>query len=349
MNDNLGLSCPVLDTRTSGRVTLAHGEGGRLMRELVRRHLVPALDNPILAELSDAAVLPVMERAPVFTTDSFVVAPLVFPGGDIGSLAVYGTANDLAVAGAKPRWISLALIIEEGFSGQMLEQLVASVAAAARRAEVTVVTGDTKVVPRGAVDGLFINTAGVGELVFPMPGPSCLESGDELVVSGPIGRHGIAVLAAREGLEFEPPPASDSAPLLPAVDALRAGRVPVKALRDATRGGVAAVLHEWAGVCGRTMAVEADQMPVTDEVRGACELLGLDPLHVACEGTMVVAVAAGAGDRAVQVLRETTVARAAKRIGAVIAQQLAPVVVRRSLGELVPLDEPMGAPLPRIC
>jgi hydrogenase expression/formation protein HypE len=341
--------CP-LPTRGEGAsITLAHGEGGRLMRELLRNDILPPLANKLLATQGDAAMLPRLDAPPVFTTDSFVVSPLFFPGGDIGSLAVYGTVNDLAVAGARPRWLSCSLILEEGFPLADLRRVLSSLAAAARSAGVLVVTGDTKVVPRGAADGLFINTAGVGELVFSMPGPRELTVGDELVVSGPIGRHGMAVLAAREQLSFDPPLESDSAPLFPAVEALRLAGIPVKALRDATRGGVAAVLHEWAGACGHTLAVDSEQLPVSPGVRGACELLGLDPLHVACEGTMVVAVPPGASPAALESLQGVSVSTGAARIGEVVPQRIAPVVVSRALRRWAPLDEPLGAPLPRIC
>ena len=284
------------------------------------------------------------------TTDSFVVSPLFFPGGDIGSLAVYGTVNDLAVAGAIPRWISLALIIEEGLPIELLQRVMDSVAAAARRAAVQVVTGDTKVVPRGAADQLFVNTAGVGQLVSPFPpGPAALQEGDQILVSGPIGRHGMAVMACREGLAFDPPPASDSAPLVDVVAALRNAQVPVRAMRDATRGGLGAVLHEWAEASRKTLALEEAQIPLTAEVQGACELLGLDPVHVACEGTMVLAVPSASVQQALDAMREVPESAAARRVGEVRSQRLAPVVVRRALGQELALDEPVGAPLPRIC
>lgn len=319
------------------------------MRALLREEILPRLGNEWLADPGDAAILPPLAGSPVFTTDSFVVTPLVFPGGDIGSLAVHGTANDLAVTGAQPRWLSLSLILEEGFPLEQLRGILQSAAWAAQASGVTIVTGDTKVVPRGAADGLFINTAGVGELVLPMPGATSLVEGDELLVSGPIGRHGMAILAAREGIDFDPPLETDSMPLFPAVEALWRAGIPVKALRDATRGGAAAVLHEWAIACKRTLAVEAESLPVTPETRGACELLGLDPLHVACEGTMVVAVPAGCSEAALAVLRSVPVGAAAARIGVVQSSQLAPVIVRRAVGPWLPLDEPLGTPLPRIC
>lgn len=332
------------------RVLLAHGEGGRLSRSLVERVILPRLTNDMLAPLGDAALLPIAHGRLAFTTDSFVVSPLFFPGGDIGRLAVFGTANDLAMAGARPRWLSLSLILEEGLPRETLERVLDSAAAAAREAGVQVVAGDTKVVPRGAADGLFVNTAGIGELEAPAPpGPGTLVPGDELLVSGPLGQHGIAVLAAREGLGFEPPPHSDCAALYPAVAALRGAGVPVRALRDATRGGLAGVLHEWADASGHTLLIEENRLPASSVVRGACELLGLDPLHVASEGMFVIAVPAGASELAIAALRTTSVAAQASAVGVIVARLAAPVVVQRALGVAQPLDDPLGSPLPRIC
>jgi len=344
------IRCPVPVLAATDRVMLAHGEGGRSMRQLIRRRIMPSLDNEYLRLAGDAALLPACRGALAMTTDSFVVSPLFFPGGDIGSLAVYGTVNDLAVAGAKPRWISLALILEEGLEIATLERVLASVAAAAKRVGVPVVTGDTKVVPRGAADRLFINTTGVGEIVAAAPaGPHALQVGDELIVTGPIGRHGIAVMVAREGLEFDPPPQSDSAPLVEAAAALQRAEIPVRALRDATRGGLGAVLHEWAEASGKTLAIEERLLPVTAEVRGACELLGLDPIHVANEGTMVVAVPRGQAEQTIEVLRRVPETAQSARIGRVEARGVAAVVVERAAQQWIPLDEPVGAPLPRIC
>jgi hydrogenase expression/formation protein HypE len=347
-NESVSPDCPVSDDTSADRVLLAHGEGGRLARRLISEMLAP-LQNRYLASFPDGASLPTMSGGQVFTTDSYVVTPLFFPGGDIGSLAIYGTVNDLAVSGARPRWLSLGLILEEGFAISSLERIITSIATAARVAEIQIVTGDTKVVPRGAADRLFINTAGIGELVFPFPGASSLEEGDHLLVTGSIGRHGLAVLTAREELGLEPPPTSDSGSLWPAVDALHTAGIHVKAMRDATRGGVAAVLHEWADACGKTFVLETEAIPVSETTRGACELLGLEPLHVACEGTMVVAVPSEEVTEALRVLQQVSVSSEATEIGSIVEKRIAPVAVRRSLGNLVPLDEPSGAPLPRIC
>jgi hydrogenase expression/formation protein HypE len=342
--------CPVDVSSRDEQITLAHGEGGRLMRRLIRERIVARLGGEVLAEMNDAARLPTIDGPVAFTTDSFVVSPLFFPGGDIGSLAVFGTVNDLAVSGARPRWLSLSLILEEGLPIAVLDRVLQSIAGAAERAAVQVVTGDTKVVARGAADGLFINTAGLGELIPPVPpGAAALRPADELLVSGPIGRHGIAVLACRENLGFDPPPRSDCAPLIGAVELLRQADVPVRALRDATRGGVAAVLHEWAEQSRLTLAVHEASVPVSPDVRGACELLGLDPLHVANEGTMLIAVAAGAGPRTLSALRRVPACSEAALVGQVQPRGIAPVTVRRALGIEQALDEPLGSPLPRIC
>jgi hydrogenase expression/formation protein HypE len=329
---------------------LAHGEGGRLMRQLIRRRIMPVVDNEFLRLSGDAAILPPVRGPIALTTDSFVVSPLFFPGGDIGSLAVYGTVNDLAVAGARPRWISLAIILEEGLEIVVLERVLASVAAAAKRVGVLVVAGDTKVVTRGAADKLFINTTGIGEVVgTPPDGPEVLEVGDELIVTGPIGRHGIAVMTVREELQFDPTPQSDSAPLVDAVASLQHAAVPIRALRDATRGGIGAVLHEWAEASGKTLSIHERLLPVLPEVRGACELLGLDPIHVANEGTMVVAVPHSQASRAIDALRGVPETAGSACIGRVEPRGLAAVLVERGARQKIPLDEPMGAPLPRIC
>jgi hydrogenase expression/formation protein HypE len=301
------------------------------MRQLIEQTILPNLDNEFLRVGGDAASMPACKGALAMTTDSFVVSPLFFPGGDIGSLAVYGTVNDLAVAGALPRWISLALILEEGLDLETLETVLCSVAAAAKRVKVQVVTGDTKVVPRGAVDKLFINTTGIGEFISAPPaGAKSLEEGDELIVTGPIGRHGIAVMVAREGLDFDPPPQSDSAPLVDAVNALQQSAISVRALRDATRGGIGAVLYEWASASGKSIAIKEQILPVSAEVRGACELLGLDPVHVANEGTMLVAVPQGEANRVISVLKAVPETAHSVYIGRVEQRGLAAVVVERS-------------------
>ncbi len=345
------LNCPVSLPANADCVTLAHGEGGRLSRKLVQERIVRVLKNEYLVALNDAAQLPEIRGPVALTTDSFVVSPLFFPGGDIGSLAVFGTVNDLAVSGARPLWLTLSLIMEEGLPLVILDRILESIAKAAEETNIKIVAGDTKVVPRGAADGLFINTAGVGELITPIPpGPASLQENDELIVSGPIGRHGIAVLAVREELGLEPVPLSDCGSLIRPVERLREELGDqIRCLRDATRGGVAAVLHEWAEACELTLSIDERSLPVSPDVRGVCELLGLDPLHVANEGTMVVAVKQGAADAALKALHSLSETAGARLIGTVTPRGIAPVTVRRTLGREQPLDDPLGSPLPRIC
>lgn len=348
-------SCPISSSNAEPCITLAHGEGGRLMRRLIREHVLAILasdraGSPLIS-MNDAALLPPIDGPIAITTDSFVVSPLFFPGGDIGSLAVFGTVNDLAVSGAKPLYLTLSLILEEGTPLALFDRILHSVARAAARAGVQVVAGDTKVVPRGATDGVFINTTGVGRQIDPVPlGPEKLQPGDELIVTGPIGRHGIAILCAREELDFSPPPESDCAPLLAAATRLRERLGPqLRAMRDATRGGVAAVLHEWAEASLLTLTIQERDLPVTPTVRGACELLGLDPVHIANEGTMLIAVAPGSVNEALNALRSLPETKQAAHIGTVTKRAFSPVTVLRTIGSAQPLDDPLGTPLPRIC
>ncbi len=343
------LNCPVSVNSKSETVTLAHGEGGRLMRRLLEQVIFPSLGTKL--RFADAALLQPSGSQLAFSTDSYVVSPLFFPGGDIGSLAVFGTCNDLAVSGALPRWLSLSLIIEEGLPIAVLQAVLQSVAHSATICQVQIVTGDTKVVPHGDCDGLFMNTCGIGELLAPSPpGPEAIQEGDILIVSGPIGRHGVAILAAREQLDFHPAPLSDCAPVLPAVQALtHTLGFTLHAMRDATRGGVTTVLHEWALTSKKTLRIDEKLIPVDPLTRSACELLGLEPLHLACEGTMVLAVEKNFAEEAVAVLRSISVSQHAAIIGTVQPQAMTPVIIRRMLGREQPLDEPSGSPLPRIC
>lgn len=345
------MNCPVSIPTNADYVTLAHGEGGRLSRKLIQERIVHALSNETLLAMNDAAQLPRVTGALALTTDSFVVSPLFFPGGDIGTLAVYGTINDLAVSGAKPLWLTLSLIMEEGLPLVILDRVLQSIAEAAQQTGVKIVAGDTKVVPRGAADGLFINTAGVGELIAPIPsGAATLQEGDELIVSGTIGRHGIAILAVREELGLEPLPSSDCGSLLRPVEILRESMGhQVRCLRDATRGGVAAVMQEWAEASGMTLSIEEQSLPVSPVVRGISELLGLDPLHIANEGTMMIAVKQGAGADAVSFLKSLPETADAQVVGTVKHRGIAAVTIKRTLGAEQPLDDPLGSPLPRIC
>lgn len=342
-------NCPVSVDAQAACVTLAHSEGGRLMRRLLSEVIHPCLENH--QRFADAATLAPSQHTLAFSTDSYVVTPLFFPGGNIGSLAVYGTTNDLAVSGALPRWLSLSLIIEEGLPIAVLECVLKGMARAARECNVQIITGDTKVVPHGEADGLFINTSGIGEMINPiLPGPELLKEGDILIITGPVGRHGIAILAAREQLDLTPAPVSDCASLLPACLRLKEelGSV-IRAMRDATRGGVTAVLHEWAIASGKSLMINEKQVPVDAMTKCTCELLGMEPLHLACEGTMVVAVDKNYAQQALSALRTVSVSQHATIIGQVQPKSMAPVIIRRILGREQSLDEPSGSPLPRIC
>jgi hydrogenase expression/formation protein HypE len=341
-------ACPPLASHDGERITLAYGEGGRLTRRLIQERIVRRFGGDALESLGDAAVLELPAGRVAITTDGYTVTPLFFPGGDIGRLAVFGTVNDLVVSGARPRAMSLAMVIEEGLLWKTLDRVLDSVRDALAVVGVPLVTGDTKVVPRGAVDELFLTTTGIGEVFFPMPGPTGLEVGDAILVSGPVGRHGAAVLCSREAFAFDPPPSSDCASLMLPIHALGQAAIPVRCLRDATRGGAAAVIHEWSLQAGLGVTIDASRVPVTSDVRAVCELLGLDPLHLACEGTFVAAVSSDAAAQALDVLHASG-CDAASVIGDVTTARSTPVRIRTTSGREIPLDEPAGSPLPRIC
>ncbi|KFA89421.1 hydrogenase expression/formation protein HypE [Archangium violaceum] len=349
MSDDLALSCPVpLQRHTT--VQLAHGGGGRLMRQLLEDLFLEAFRSPALAERHDGAVVPLGAERLAFTTDSYVVTPRFFPGGDIGKLAVYGTVNDLAMTGAKPLYLSAGFILEEGLSLDELRRVVASMREAARECGVEIVTGDTKVVDRGKADGLFINTSGVGRVSEGVSvHPRRVRPGDAVLVSGDVGRHGIAVLSVREGLAFETPVASDCASLAPLVAALLEAGVEVHCLRDTTRGGLATALNEIALDAGVGLEVDEPAVPVDESVAGACELLGLDPLYVACEGRMVVFVPEPQAERAREVLCRHPLGAVAARIGRVTEGPRGMVSLRTRLGGQRLLDLLSGEQLPRIC
>lgn len=344
-----GLACPV-PLGPGDRVMLAHGEGARLTRRLIRELLLTSLDNDYLRPLGDASVLPRVDGRLVVTTDGSVVTPLFFPGGDIGRLAVHGSINDLAVSGAEPLYLTLALIIEEGLPLDTLRRVVTSIAEAARACRVPVVTGDTKVVPRGAADGLFLCTTGIGRLRPGVHlGPQRVRPGDRVLVSGTLGDHGLAILAAREGLDFESDLQSDTAPVHGLVAALLASGADVRFLRDPTRGGVAAVCHELAESARLGILLEESALPIRPAARAACEVLGLDPLYIANEGKIVAIVAPGSVLAALDVMHRHPLGQDAVCIGTVTAPSPVPVQVRGPLGRTRALDEPSGAPLPRIC
>jgi len=342
--------CPI-PISEHDRVTLAHGSGGKLALRLIREMLLPAFDNPALSELHDGAVVDWDAGSLAISTDSFVVRPPFFPGGDIGMLAVHGTTNDLAMCGARPLYLSLGLILEEGFPLRDLWRVISSIRAACEQLAVSVVTGDTKVVERGNGDGIFINTTGLGRRLDGIEvAPSRVRPGDRVLLSGPIAEHGVAILSRREGLEFEGDVASDTAALWPAVEPLLGGLGrAVHALRDATRGGVASVLNEIAmgGECG--VVIDGPAVPVREPVRAACEMLGLDPLYVANEGRFVAFVEGAAADRALEILRECEVAAGACEIARVVAEHPGVVRLESGFGGSRVVDLLTGDPLPRIC
>jgi hydrogenase expression/formation protein HypE len=346
MSNPLSSSCPLPATETE-RVLLGHGSGGQLMAELLRDIITPGLAAPV----EDAAVVPFAGPDAVLSTDGFVVTPRFFPGGDIGSLAVYGTVNDLAMRGAEPVALCLAYLLEEGLAMAELRAVTASVVAAARAVGVPVVTGDTKVVGRGAADGIYITTTGLGRrLPGATPAAGRAAPGDVVLLSGPIGSHGAAILSAREGLGFEADIASDSRPLHRLVAAMiAAGGEAVHALRDPTRGGLASALNELAATSAVGIDLVQADVPVPGPVAAACELLGLDVLHVANEGCLVALVAPEAADRVLAAMRARPEGTWARAIGEVVSGPAGRVTARTLVGSRRVVDMLVGEQLPRIC
>jgi hydrogenase expression/formation protein HypE len=335
------------------KIMLSHGSGGKATHNLIEGVFAPAFSNPLLDEMNDAAVFdidPTTQRL-AFTTDTYVVSPLFFPGGDIGQLAVHGTINDLAMVGAKPLYLSVGFILEEGYLIADLRRIVASMATAAAEAGVSIVTGDTKVVQHGKADGLFINTAGVGVIRSGLqPGQTRLQPGDKILLSGSIGDHGLAVMLAREALDIETDVLSDTAPLHSLVTALlEAVGEGVHCLKDPTRGGVATALNEMAMGSEVSIALDEGSIPVRAEVRGACEILGLDPLTIANEGKLLAVVAPEQAEQALEVLRAHPLGRDAALIGTVQEEPQGMVFLRTDIGGVRVLDMLVGDPLPRIC
>jgi len=331
-------------------VLLAHGSGGALSHALVEKQLLAHIWNPTLAKLDDSAVLTCHGRL-AFTTDSYIVSPLIFPGGDIGRLAVCGTVNDLAMVGAQPISLSLALIIEEGLPLATLDVVMRSVRIACDEAGVEVVTGDTKVVNRGKADGLFITTAGIGAIPEGIDvSGSRAQPGDRVLISGGIAEHGVAIMSAREGLSFSTPTVSDCAPLNGLVKAMsEACAVELHCMRDPTRGGVASTLNEIAAQSGASITLDEAAVPLRPEVRSACEMLGLDPLYVANEGKLVAIVAPAAASRLLQVMREHPLGRNAADIGEVLSGNPGRVMMRTRMGPTRLVQMLAGELLPRIC
>lgn len=341
--------CP-LPWPADATVRLGHGSGGKLTQQLLNGIFLPGFANPWLQQAHDAALLNVADERLVFTTDSFVVQPLFFPGGDIGKLAVYGTVNDLAMAGARPLYLSCGFILEEGLPLEMLARVVDSMQQAARETGTYLVAGDTKVVEKGKGDGLYINTSGIG-----MPAsewticPQSIEADDAILLSGDVGRHGIAVMARREGLEFDNPLQSDCGELFSPVNSLLAAGLPVHCLRDLTRGGLATALVELAETSGHSYALEESAVPVSDAVQGACEMLGLDPLHVASEGRFIAFIPGAYADSALAVLKEHAISADACIIGRVSKEKNSQVCMKTLIGSERLLDRLPGEQLPRIC
>jgi hydrogenase expression/formation protein HypE len=332
-------------------ITLAHGAGGKSSAALVDAVFVEAFRNPLLESLGDGAVitLPSGERL-AMSTDSFVVQPLRFPGGSIGHLAVHGTVNDLAMAGAVPSWVSAAFVLEEGFPIAELKQIVADMAEAAAAAGVQIITGDTKVVPRGAADGLFITTAGVG--VVPAGRQLSAESvrpGDKVLLSGSMGDHGMAIMLARGDLAIEADIKSDTAAVSPMVEALLAAAPSTRWLRDPTRGGVGTVCNELAQATGLGVVLDEERLPVRPVVDGACEMLGIDPLYVANEGKFMAVVAPEEAEAGLAALRALPLGESAVAIGTIVEEPGATVVLRTGFGGTRIVDMLVGDPLPRIC
>ncbi len=347
----MNLVCPA-PLATRDRVLLGHGSGGKLSAELMREIFLPAFSNPVLAQLEDQASLEIGAARLAFTTDSFIVKPLFFPGGDIGSLAVHGTVNDLAVGGARPEFLSAAFLLEEGFPLADLHRIVDSMAAASRAAGVTIVTGDTKVVERGSGDGVYINTSGIGRLrdgVHLSAGAAC--PGDAVIVSGSLGDHGIAILSQRQGLELETAVTSDSAPLHTLADAMfdAAGATAIRCMRDPTRGGLASTLNEIAGQSKVGIEIEERRLVIHEAVRGACELLGLDPLYVANEGKLAAIADPAAAEAIVAAMRRHPLGRDAAVAGTVTSTHPGMVTMRTVFGTSRIVDMLAGDQLPRIC
>jgi hydrogenase expression/formation protein HypE len=361
MNDEFQLQCPV-PLRDHPTVQMAHGGGGRFMRQLIESMFLPAFAGATSELFSpgtcagsnipahDSAVLEIGGMRLAFTTDTFVVSPMFFPGGDIGKLAVYGTVNDLAMAGAKPLYLSAGFVLEEGLAMEILHRVVASMAAAAREVGVRIVTGDTKVVDRGKGDGIFINTAGIGLVPRDVEiSPAKVQPGDAILLSGDLGRHGMAVMSVREGLGFEGNLQSDCASLAGLVEAMLAADHNIHCLRDLTRGGLAAALNEIAADARVGIELDESAIAVSEPVASACEILGLDPLYVANEGRLVAFVPPNSADKILDIMHKHPAAHGPAMIGKVTQEHAGTVVLRGLLGSGRIVDLLSGEQLPRIC
>ena len=343
------LSCPI-PIADYPHVLLAHGSGGRLMHQLIDKMFMPAFQYKSFTECHDAAVLENPGARIAFTTDSYVIHPYIFPGGDIGALAVYGTVNDLAMAGARPMYLSLSFVLEEGLPMEVLWKIVQSIKKAAEVAGVQIVTGDTKVVDKGKGDGIFINTAGIGILDHrAVISAQCVQAGDAIIVNGDLARHGMAIMAVREGLEFESSIQSDVAPLNGIVQMVLDGGINVHCLRDLTRGGLSSALNEIASAARVGIELDETKIPVHGDVAAACEVLGIDPLYVANEGKFVVFVSEQDSIRALQIMQSHPLGHEAKIIGRVNNSGTGIVQLKSKIGAARILDMLSGEQLPRIC
>lgn len=347
--DVLAMTCPI-PIADYPHVLLAHGGGGRLMHQLIHRMFTAAFDNAHLQAQHDSAVFDVRAGRMAMTTDSYVVQPLFFPGGDIGQIAVNGTVNDLAMSGARPLYLSVGFILEEGLPMTTLWRIVQSIQQAAQDANVQIVTGDTKVVDKGKGDGIFINTTGVGVIEHDLSiAPHSVQTGDVILLSGDIGRHGIAIMAQREGLAFESEIESDSAPVAAPVQGLLDAGIIVHCLRDLTRGGLASALVEIAESAHIHPHIEESTIPVREDVRGACEILGLDPLYIANEGRFIVFVPPSDAEAALTILRQYPVTGGARIIGTITDKRPGQVTITSTIGAQRIVDMLSGEQLPRIC
>jgi hydrogenase expression/formation protein HypE len=346
--DFLGWTCP-RPLQNYPTIVMGHGAGGKMMSDLIEHLFVPALDNDLLAQMGDSTALDLPAGRIAFTTDSFVVDPLFFPGGDIGELAVYGTINDLVMRGAKPLYLSAGFILEEGLPMETLGRIANSMAAACKKAGVRIAAGDTKVVQKGHGDGVYINTSGLGVIPAGLDiGPANARPGDVVLVSGTMGDHGIAIMSVREGLTFETEIKSDSAPLNGLVEAMiAAGKI--HCLRDATRGGLAAVLNELAAASKVGIEFDERKVPLRPEVNAACEMLGFDPLYVANEGKLVAILPEAVAEKVLAVMRSHEYGMDAAIIGKVVAAHPGLVTAKTAIGGMRVVDLPAGELLPRIC
>lgn len=347
--ESITLSCPLPDTSTK-IIKLGHGSGGKMTGNLIENVFLPKLGNDILNQLDDAALIPLQDSFLAITTDSYVVSPIFFPGGDIGSLSIHGTLNDLAMRGAQPLFITASFILEEGLLLEHLERVITSMKEACSNAEVQLVAADTKVVNKGAGDQIFITTTGIG-IVSKVPEPAAHRAipGDSILICGDIGRHGVAIMSCREGLALETSITSDSRSLHGLVKAMLAHSPDVHTLRDITRGGLASVLNEIAAVARVGIEVDEAAIPVHPEVRAVCEILGLDPLYVACEGRLVSFVSPQSSDAVLECMRQQPESESPCLIGRVVAEHPGRVVLRSRVGGNRVLDKLSGEQLPRIC